>query len=54
MTDQVSLVAGKKFQHILGKTITSEPGEPLTGPLFVPVYPQAIRPDLAEVAGYRD
>jgi phytanoyl-CoA hydroxylase len=54
MTDQVSLVAGKKFQHILGKTITSEPGEPLEGPLFVPVYPQAVRPQLMAVMGYRD
>lgn len=54
MTDQVSLVAGKKSQHILGKTITSEPGAPLEGPLFVPIFPTAIRPLLAEVARYRD
>ena len=54
MTDQVSLVAGKKFHHILGKFITSEPGAPIEGPLFVPVYPQAIRPSLAEVMAYRN
>lgn len=52
MTSDVTLVPGRKFQHLMGPSITSEPGEPIDGPLFLRVFPreQAQRPSLASVA----
>ena len=52
MTSDVTLVPGKKFQHLMGASISSEPGEPIEGPLFLRVYPrdQLKRPTLASVA----
>lgn len=56
MTSDVTLVAEKKLHHLLGRTITSQAGEPIDGPLFMTVYPpaQAQKPALASVAHLRD
>lgn len=56
MTSDVTLVAEKKFHHLLGRTITSQPGEPIAGPLFMTVYPPEKRevPTLASVSHLHD
>lgn len=56
MTSDVTLVAEKQHHHCLGRTITSKPGEPIDGPLFMTVWPleKAHKPSLASVATWRD
>lgn len=55
MDSSVTVLKEKRLAHILGDTISSEPGQPIDGPLFMKVYPfeQAQKPSLASVSHLR-